>query len=161
MTTTSLWVKNEAQKLISNCEDIKIVGFTLKVRLDPVESGKARLLFVGVRLRNQKHLNGGQIGWWAIWKAYHIRKVSWHQGFKFFMGNYVKRAWEMSGLEKAEQKEELCVKYFELIWARDFGGMRDIKSKVNFTNSNRLSNTRNNMEVAICKDVNLELQALI
>lgn len=49
-------------KLISNCEDMKIVGFTLKVRLDPVESGKARLLFVGVRLRNQKHVNGGQIG---------------------------------------------------------------------------------------------------
>lgn len=40
--------QNEAQKLISNCEDIKIVGFTLKVRLDPVASGKARLLFVGV-----------------------------------------------------------------------------------------------------------------
>lgn len=59
-------------------------------------------------------------GWRANRVRSHLESISHKEGFmasgfKFFMGNYVKKAWEMSRLEKAEQKEELCVKYFELI----------------------------------------------
>lgn len=53
----------------------------------------------------------------------------------------------MSCLRKAEQREELQVEQVDLIWARDFWGMRDIKNKVNFTKSHRLSITKNHMEV--------------
>lgn len=92
MTIISLWVKNEAKKLISGWANRKTIRFISKARLCPVESRKGKIPSVS-RCHDDKSetFEWKEIGWWAVWKAYHIRKVSWHLVFKYFMGNHVKK----------------------------------------------------------------------
>lgn len=156
MTTTSLWDKNEAGKLLSDCWEQK--WFTQRHGWSQ-QSGKTRwLLLLGEILINYKLFNGRQIGWWwATWKACHIRRISWHQGFCFWGITCKRGAWEMMPYkDRTEQGTPSGTVWINmnknLFWAWE-------TLKMKYT-SLKNSIIRSKTAVTIYKDVNLEIWAL-
>lgn len=94
MTMISLWVKNKVQKLISDPENQNITLFIAKEWLDPVESGKARLL-LSVSGCHADRLETFE--WRANRMMGHLESMSYKEGFmtsglKIFHGwSYKKR----------------------------------------------------------------------